>query len=135
MANWAAELKLDIPALDEDHAFIVQLINELDDAIARHRPRDQICIVMKDILSASSEHFCREEQFMRRIHYADFVQHKHEHDALLRELRLATRAVAAGDRPADAGLVDWLHGWMVAHVNTSDRGIALACQEKELLTA
>ena len=135
MPNWAAELRLGIPAVDEDHANIVQLINELDEAIASRRPRDQVGIVMNDILTAASEHFCREEQFMRRIRFAGLVQHKHEHDELLRELRLATRAVAAGRRPADSGLVDWLHGWMVDHVNTSDRAIAVACREEALLTA
>ncbi len=135
MASWSAELKLGIAPLDSDHAHIVHLVNELDETIVNHRPRDQVLLVLNDILTASSEHFCREEQFMRRIRFAGLVQHKFDHDALLRELRLVIRAVSAGQRPADRALVDWLHNWFVDHVNNADQQIAVACREQERLTA
>ena len=135
MANWAADIRLGIPAIDEDHARIVMLINELDQAIAANRPRDEIAGVLNDILAASGEHFCREEQAMRRCRYARLAQHKHLHDDLVKALRLATAEVAADRRPADAALVDWLHGWFVDHVLEADRDFTRTLTEDTRLSA
>lgn len=124
MGNWTADLRVGIRGVDEDHGRLVFLINELDDAVAARRPARAMRDLLEELLAAAGEHFCREEQGMRRARYPGFVAHKHEHDALLKELRLMVRAVETGQRRIDTQTMDWLRTWMASHVKGQDRDMA-----------
>ncbi|MCB9946933.1 MAG: hemerythrin family protein [Rhodospirillaceae bacterium] len=124
MANWTADLGIGIRGIDEDHARLVFLINELDDAVSARRSALAVRELLEELLAATGAHFCREEQVMRRARYPGLTAHKHQHDALLKELRLMVRAVEGGQRRIDAQTIDWLRIWMSGHVRGQDREMA-----------
>ena len=121
MANWTADLRIGNPEVDEDHGRLAFLINELTEAVAARRSNKVLCDLLEELLAFAGEHFCREEQLMRRTRYPDFKSHKQQHDALLKDLRLLVRAVESGQRKVDEQTLSWLRGWMAGHVRGPDR--------------
>ncbi len=124
MANWTADLRVGNPVVDEDHGRLAFLINELTETVAARRSDRVMCDLLEELLAFAGEHFCREEQMMRRARFAGMARHKQQHDELLKELRLLVRAVGSGHRRVDEETLDWLRGWMAGHVRGADREMA-----------
>ena len=86
LVEWRKEFETGIPDVDFEHREIVELINELPSVLAAD-PSGMALQVLGDINARIGAHFALEERHMRESAYAEYRDHKRDHDRLLDELR------------------------------------------------
>ncbi|MFA7317516.1 MAG: bacteriohemerythrin [Sulfuricella sp.] len=76
---------LGIPSMDSEHRGLINLVNELSDAVAHGCDCEQVRRQMEKALDFAAEHFAHEEDLMRQHGFPGVEQHAAEHERLLRE--------------------------------------------------
>ena len=114
--SWSEELNVGVAFMDDDHAEAARLINALAEAEG-----DALKALFAEFLHHTEEHFGREEEMMRHIHFFAYGPHKGEHDRVLDELRAVEARIAAGETETlQPYFTEALPQWLLTHRNTMD---------------
>ncbi len=120
LLEWKAEYALGVPGVDHEHRELIGLINEVYRRLERPEDGAAVELLLGDIYAAIAAHFALEEQEMRAAAYAEYEDHKADHEALLDQI------VTLMDRFADdpAARVDEIRArlddWFMVHFGTFD---------------
>lgn len=118
---WSEKFKLDIPSVDHEHKEMIDLINELYDALGKTPPKDQVMGFLEEINAKIHAHFALEEKVMRGLGYDELAAHKGEHEKLLDEIHDIMDRTEAGDFvDLEAELAPALKAWFGNHFATKD---------------
>ncbi len=120
LIEWNSEFNLGIEEIDSEHRALVALINALHDAMSAGAARADIIEGITGIYALVSEHFTREEAFMRESRYMAYAEHKEDHEVLLDDLREILDAIRSGGEYAEARLSADLQYWFSEHFRTHD---------------
>ena len=121
-----AKLAVGNAAIDDDHRRLVQMVNDLYAAMQRGNGSDVIGKVVHNLALYTKQHFAREEAEMQRIRYARQLQHKQEHEKLLKEVGDLQNAYAAGKPVMTLAVAKFLSDWLTNHIKGSDVQLAAA---------
>ena len=111
LLTWKTEYSVGIAAVDDEHRELIELINVLYERIDERSHADEIEYGLESIHNAIAMHFALEERIMRDANYAEYPDHKEDHETLLDEIRdlmddfLADTTV--GGAKLEARLSDW----------------------------
>lgn len=121
---WDGTFELGAPTLDAQHRQLLALRNTLEDCClapdADHSER------FHDVLAAlytySMTHFAAEEAYMESIGFPGRAAHAREHLHFIEVLADFNLAAALDQGSAEAAL-NFLSGWLVAHIQGADGAI------------
>lgn len=116
---WDDSLEIGIDELDFEHKALIDDINRLHEALARHKDRAR---VLGDIYARMQAHFALEEYVMQEHAYEFFEEHKVEHEALLDSY--AERMVQFLNDKSDSAskpIEEILERWVISHIIDSDK--------------
>jgi len=120
-------LRLGIPELDAQHAYLVGRLERFDPELSVEASRG----LLMELMRYTREHFRLEELFMARIGYPPQTEHQHQHDNLLQHLvRFAGRDLRMSTTRRD--FKAFLHDWLVEHIRNSDAEIARFLEERDV---
>jgi hemerythrin len=128
------ELRTGIPSVDEQHAAMVELHNEIEEVLRGEHPTYFVLESLARLYQYSRQHFDAEEKLLERYGYEGLEEHRHRHEELMDELR---RIVLDYRRdPAHVGrrLLEFVRVWVLRHVEDEDMAFApavLAAMERE----
>jgi hemerythrin len=122
LLQWREEHRIGIDALDFEHQDLFRRIDELLDDFARREERAEIEACLGEIHARMAAHFALEEKFMRDRGYADYAEHRAQHDRFLDDFVVAM-AEFENDPGACASetLEHDLKRWILDHVLTADK--------------
>lgn len=83
--DWLDSYNFHIDIIDEQHIGILNLINQLDDAVGS-RCREKVGPVLNEIVAAITSHFEFEEELMSASGYGHLGAHKKLHDRFIGRL-------------------------------------------------
>lgn len=118
------DLRLDVPALDAEHALQIDLVEALGRAVAEGKSREVADEILEKLLDYTRVHFLAEELMMRMEGYPGYEAHHGEHGELLAELQKLRAAYEGGELPMTHVAVAGLRSWLSGHVRTQDRAFA-----------
>lgn len=123
MITWSDELATGIAVIDEDHKFLVSLINKFGQFSEDGSTRDQILVAVDALTEYAQNHFRREEVLMMVCTYGEREQHQREHH-LFAEVVGAIRAlyVLRAELVNVKEVVRFLSEWLKFHIMISDFG-------------
>ena len=125
--RWSAEHELGIPIIDDQHAHLAALIDELVCALRKGEATRVAGTQLEEVIGYARMHFATEEQIMRDEQIEDLEHHREEHERLLEDLENL-------DLPEDeAGIsliVCYLREWLLRHIHGSDQKLATALLAK-----
>jgi hemerythrin len=124
--DWTPDLEIGIYEIDLQHRSLVSMANQLHDAIERDKGTRTIEWILEELLLYTKMHFQTEEKYMQRYEHEESAQHKLEHGELLKGMKRFKRKLAAGDDDVGEALMQFLHGWLAAHLSGSDRALGKA---------
>lgn len=84
--SWSEHYTMGIPEIDEDHKHLFRIAEKLVNTVESPQGMNEwsrMFVVREGVKYLKNyflEHAAREEEYMRRIGYADYVTHKRLHD-------------------------------------------------------
>lgn len=112
---------LGVQVIDSQHLKIVDMINDLNEAIKHTESLEQIDQLLEELIKFTSFHFKTEERLMHEYGYLQEIEHQNEHEHLLNEIAyLKTQFMQGGELVLLQKLKDWFH----THIVSSDKNLA-----------
>ncbi len=121
MIAWSDEYNVDIQEIDEQHKRLIEIINELYDAISSKKQHDQLQHVLQELVEYTKVHFAVEETLMRIFHYEEYDEHKAIHDKIVTKVLDFKKKFDAGDERMGMELLMFLKDWLFDHINKVDK--------------
>ncbi|MGZ5058722.1 MAG: bacteriohemerythrin, partial [Methylobacter sp.] len=126
--NWNNQLVLGIKSVDEQHKHLVDLANQLDEAVAIGADRDTIIKIINSLIDYTVYHFQHEEQLMSEAKFNPTVYavHEAEHKEFVAKMKTVQREVQADINAISEDLMDYLVNWLCHHILSTDKRMALS---------
>jgi hemerythrin len=127
--KWDETLATGWRFIDEDHARLVAILNEVERAVAAGGGGDDdeeaaIQTAIADLVAHCHFHFAREEAAMRKSNFAGLADHKAQHEHMRAQILGLERRAAAGGRISPEDIADVVKEWLGGHVRREDRDLA-----------
>jgi hemerythrin len=123
--NFETEFKLGISEIDEEHAGLVRMLNDVHDLI-RGNERDKARQYFRETLAGYvGEHFSHEEAFMQKIGYPQVVEHAKIHVNFKQSMEQTLLQVDSQDETAFRAALSDTYTWIINHIGKTDRKYAV----------
>ena len=120
LLEWKSEYSVGIASMDDEHREMIDLINDVYAKLGAAPDAATIEDCLESIFTTISMHFALEERIMREHGYAEYEDHKDDHENLLDEIRdLMDEFVADSGKGAQL-LEERLSSWFGNHFASFD---------------
>lgn len=117
--------------IDSEHRQLFAAVNDLMDACAQGRGRDQIEKMVKFLSDYVVKHFSDEEGLQTRSNYPGYPAHKTFHDGYRRQLGDKMDLLRReGPTVKALGELNQIVGVLVSHIRTEDKRVARHIMEQ-----
>jgi len=122
LMEWNQKMAVGVALLDADHQKLVQLINDLYDAMKDGHSKEVLGSILDRLVDYTKFHFAHEERFFAQTEYPGAVAHKKEHDALAKQvLEVQTKYKGGAYGTLSLDVMNFLKEWLVNHIQGSDK--------------
>lgn len=119
--EWSNELSVGIEEIDAQHQVLVDLLNEIHEAIQQRHAAEVTTQILDRIGEYTRVHFAVEESLMRILHYPEYERHKEEHDKLIVQLNDLSEKLNSGKSSISFELAHFLKVWLTRHIMEADK--------------
>ena len=129
--EWKESYSIGIPEADEDHRYLVGLINELHETVEQYsrggtvdaaiRELEAMTSVIDEMLDYASRHFLKEETYMEKSAYPECDEHKQAHRELADKVQTWRREFDEGKAIFSMEIVQFLKDWLDHHILEVDK--------------
>lgn len=120
LVPWRDDYRVGAKSVDDEHRALVDRINRLYDQLMVEEDPQAVAAFFGGLINAITEHFVREERYMRERGYDLLPEHREDYERLLDDIRTL---IAEFDRNEEEGrddLATRLDGWLSYHFDTHD---------------
>ncbi len=128
-ATWSEELRIGVPAMDDDHRALLDLITQAEQ-IARSGAVAELNRILDELQTFVRWHFGREEALMQATDYPGAASHRALHEELTETVQYMEGQMAQGELNS-AAMLHFLWSWWHDHTQIVDRGYVQYCEGKE----
>jgi hemerythrin-like metal-binding protein len=121
LITWGPRLETGIAIIDRQHKRLVEIINELNDALEAGRSDEIMGAIFEELVAYTETHFGVEEKLMANHDYEDLVKHRREHKVFTDQIKMDQYNFSAGAWKFETKMMDYLRGWLVNHIAVSDQ--------------
>lgn len=121
LLTWNDRLSVGIREMDQQHKRLVDLINQLYDAMGMGKGDNVKSVVLNDLLTYTRVHFAAEERLMEKHAYPHFARHKQLHDELTEQVLHLNERLETGQMVASVTLANFLRDWLQTHITQEDK--------------
>jgi hemerythrin len=130
LIRWNDSLRLDVTEIDQQHRRLVDMTNEVSEAIRQGKSKERLGKTLQSLLAYAGTHFKIEESHFERLGYPEAEKHKAEHAAFVRKVVEFKHSFEAGKLGVATQLATYLGDWLQKHIKGSDRKYAAYFHEK-----
>ncbi len=87
LLTWNHSCTVGVRAMDDQHAILMDTINELRLVLVHGRGRDLVAELLNRLIEFTRMHFWTEEQLMEQNDFPGLSEHRIEHEHLLTQIR------------------------------------------------
>ncbi|MGO9483746.1 MAG: bacteriohemerythrin [Rhodomicrobium sp.] len=115
-AEWTDEFNIGIVGIDRDHRRLLELLNDLYDAIEAGDTRKVLGNVLDGLIAYVNYHFLHEETLLLRANYPDYDSHRQQHLALrLTVIEIHNEFLAREPDALSRQVLVFLKNWFYEH--------------------
>jgi hemerythrin len=118
---WSPALSVKIQQFDDQHIKLVNMVNELHDAMKEGKGSVVLGRILNGLISYTSSHFTDEEQLMALHAYPETAAHKVEHEKLVRQVMELQSNFKAGKAILTLDVLMFLKEWLMKHIQGDDK--------------
>ncbi len=126
MYVFTPDLEIGYKIIDDQHAQLIDALNNLLDARLRRAGTDELLATVDFLASYTERHFSDEERIQLSQQYPQYKKHKRYHErfkAKIAELAAEIRARPNDERTFEK-LVKAVDDWLFAHIKREDKAFA-----------
>ncbi|TVM32323.1 bacteriohemerythrin [Oceanidesulfovibrio marinus] len=118
---WSDKLSVGIDSIDDQHKILVDLINELNEAMKQRKANEAIIDVLDRLKNYVVEHFANEEKLFDRYGYPETKSHKEIHTMFVDKVVEFDKALKAGSVTLSMEIMKFLKDWLTGHIMGTDK--------------
>lgn len=120
LINWNPALSLGHPTIDSQHQRLVDLLNQLYDAIQDRQGVMVLRTVLTELEHYTEYHFETEDELMRETRHEFTEEHRQEHLQMILRLRDFRNDLESSFASPQL-LLEFLQQWLITHIAGADR--------------
>jgi hemerythrin len=120
LMEWSPTYSVKVKKFDDQHKKLVDLINQLHDAMKAGQGNAMLGIVLQQLISYTSSHFGDEEKAMQAHGYPGLAAHKAEHEKFVAKVLDAQKQFQAGSAMLTVAVMTFLKDWLISHIKGVD---------------
>ena len=114
--------KLGIEPSDKHHRNLINIVNDLFDALSKGAKSEVIENFVQRLKVYSLAHFKAEEELMLKYKYPDLINHKIIHSEFIKKVE--EFSVKIGSEPIGKEIITFLVTWLIDHILKDDKKYA-----------
>jgi hemerythrin len=118
---WNKDLSVYVAEMDRQHRRLIDLVNDLNDAIVRQKQREVIGGTLDVLLSYTRMHFAEEEKLFALYEYPDEAVQKNEHKKWIDKVAKLKKQHDDGSTVLGTAVTDFLSDWLRKHIMLEDK--------------
>ena len=119
--EWTDELKLGIKEIDDQHYYLVQLINDFYSNIKQDPNSDLLPDILQKMKNYAIFHFRAEEGFLVKCNYPEIERHISEHEQYINKIEEIEAKLKRDHMVLTYNVILYLKEWINGHIKVSDR--------------
>ncbi len=119
--EWSEDLSVGVPAMDQHHKKLIDLINGLHDAMRSGRGRDGVGAALEELGRYVEYHFSAEEKLMKQHRCSSLPEQQAAHGQLIEKVNALRRDFASGQQGLGVEVLQLLKDWLVNHIQKKDK--------------
>lgn len=119
--TWNDNLSVKVLAIDQQHKKLIDMMNELSDAMKSGKGRDILSKIISGLILYTGTHFKTEEKYFDQFDYPEAEIHKKEHEAFVLKVLEFKKGFEKGDLNLTVEIMDFLSDWLQNHIKGSDK--------------
>lgn len=132
LIQWNHNLSVQVNELDNQHKKLIQMINDLQDAMRAGKGKDVVGKILNELVRYTVDHFSTEEKYFDRFDYPDMAAHMDEHARFVKEVAGFKKEFEEGRIGLTIKLMNFLSDWLQKHIMGSDKKYGPFFNEKGL---
>ncbi|MGO9483711.1 MAG: bacteriohemerythrin [Rhodomicrobium sp.] len=125
-AQWTDEFSVGIEEINSDHKRLLELVNELHDAVQAGAGRKVLGKILDGLMLYVNYHFAHEEGLFLRLNYPGYERHRRQHQALTITVKEIHEDFQSGSSDAlPQQVLEFLKNWLYEHILGSDRAFGV----------
>lgn len=129
LIKWDDNLSVGVQEIDVQHTEMIEILNELHDAMVRGQAHDQTTSLLHRLVSHTHEHFAAEEAMMAATGYPQLDEHREQHRELIRKIAIYVGRFERCETTLNYLLVDFLRDWLRIHILKDDKAYGLSIKD------
>jgi hemerythrin-like metal-binding protein len=106
---------------DTQHKKLIDLINQLNDAMQAGHGADVLGKVLNELVNYTVFHFGYEEKLMGQHKYEDTPAHKAEHTKFVQTVGDFKKKFDSGNAVITVEIMNFLRDWLTSHIMKTDK--------------
>ena len=128
---WDDSCKTGIAEIDQDHEGLVNLINDLYEAMQDGSGGALLLPIFSALKHYTETHFAKEERYMLECNAPDQEKHIQEHQLMAAKLADLERRHRSGEAAISLQALTLLRDWMKNHICIVDQAMASQLRDKD----
>ena len=121
LIQWEPELSVGIAEIDQQHKKLIEMINDLNDAMIQGKEREILYEVIRGLIAYTKLHFGTEEKYFDQYEYDDREAHKARHKEFIQKVAQFRDDFIRGEMNTPAELMNFLNRWWLEHIKGIDK--------------
>ena len=123
LLSWNENLSVKITSIDDQHKRLIDLINQLQDAMSSGDSRSVLGEIFDGLLNYTIEHFKFEQNLFETHGFPGTEEHLKEHDQFTQKVSdLHKQFVGSSNFMIGVDVMKFLTDWLVNHIQGVDKG-------------
>lgn len=123
---WSNMLSTGVSEQDNQHKKLIDLINQLNDAMLAGHAADVQGKVLSELVNYTVSHFGYEEKLMAQHGYEDTPAHKAEHAKFVQTAGDLKKKFDSGNATITSDIMNFLRDWLTSHIMKTDKRLGQA---------
>jgi len=119
--EWEDQYSVGVPAIDQQHRYLITIIRELQEAMVAGRTAEVLSTLIHKLVTYTNYHFTYEETLYHKQGYAEIEDHKKLHGRMVAQVMKMEEAASAGRLRTGAPLIAFLKRWLTDHILGEDQ--------------
>ncbi len=121
LIEWNNKMSVGIDQIDIQHKKLVQIINNLHDALKNDSFEEVLRPVFMELIDYTKTHFSTEEDIMEKAGYKDLEHHRKQHTMFVAKMMKMKNRCYQGKEEISVELISFLSSWIIGHILHSDK--------------